>query len=147
MTGLSEKLKEIYGKYTEAGSGDRKRSLSELVRGWFSGKGKETLPIDKEFMEIVTECAKKIVEEGDREDALTAAELILGMPKTKKFNEQDLCFAAMHSNVTPLIPMLTDDDVKAVREMADRVPKQYRFPVYKDLVKALEQRLKDRTDG
>lgn len=142
MTQLSEKLKEIYGKYTEQGSGERKRSLSELVKGWFSGKGKETMPIDKEFMEIVTEYAGWIVKEGDREDALTAAELILGMPKTKKFSEQDLCFAAMHSNVAQFIPLFTDDDVKAVREMTRKVPKQYRFPVYKDLVKALDERLK-----
>ena len=142
MTQLSEKLKEIYGKYTEQGSGERKRSLSELVKGWFSGKGKETMPIDKEFMEIVTEYAGRIAEEGDREDALTAAELILGMPKTKKFSEQDLCFAAMHSNVAQFIPLLTDDDVKDVREMTQKVPKQYRFPVYKDLVKALDERLK-----
>ncbi|MBQ7699171.1 MAG: hypothetical protein IJT49_02375 [Clostridia bacterium] len=142
MTELSEKLKEIYGKYTEQGSGERKRSLSELVKGWFSGKGKETMPVDKEFMEIVTEYAGRIVKEGDREDSLTAAELILGMPKTKKFSEQDLCFAAMHSNVAQFIPLFTDDDVKAVREMTQKVPKQYRFPVYKDLVKALDERLK-----
>ena len=137
MTELCEKLKEIYGKYTEVGGGERKRSLSELFKGWFSGQGKETMPVDKEFMEVVTEYTKKIAEEGDREDAL-----ILGMPKSKKFSEQDLCFAAMHSNVAQLIPLFTDDDVKAVRELTQNVPKQYRFPVYKDLVKALDERLK-----
>ena len=142
MTELCEKLKEIYGKYTEVGGGERKRSLSELFKGWFSGQGKETMPVDKEFVEVVTEYTKKIAEEGDREDALTAAELILGMPKSKKFSEQDLCFAAMHSNVAQLIPLFTDDDVKAVRELTQNVPKQYRFPVYKDLVKALDERLK-----
>ena len=141
MTELSEKLKEIYGKYNDTREYDRKRSLGELVKGWFSGHGKETLPVDKEFMDLVTECAKRIPEQGDREDALTAAELILGMPKTKKFTEQDLCFAAMHSNVAPLLPLLTDDDVKHVRELAQNVPKQYRFPVYKDLMKAVDERL------
>lgn len=142
MTELSEKLKEIYGKYTEVGGGERKRSLSELVKGWFSGKGKETMPVDKEFMEVVTEYAKKIADGGDREDALAAAELILGMPKNKKFSEQDLCFAAMHSNVAQLIPLFTDGDAEYVLELTRKVPKQYRFPVYKDLVKALDERLK-----
>ena len=142
MTELSDKLKEIYEKYTEKGSGERKRSFGDLFKGWFSGKGKETPPIDKEFMELVTEYAGRIAEEGDREDALAAAELILSLPKSKKYSEQDLCFAAMHSNVTPLIPLFTDDDVKNVRELTKNVPKQYRFPVYKELVNALDERLK-----
>ena len=141
MTELGEKIKEIYEKYGETKDLDRSRTLSERVRDWFSGKSRETLPVDREFMEKITEYAGRIPEEGDREDALSAAELILSMPKSRNFSEQDLCFAAMHSNVTTLLPKLTDGDVKYVRGLADKVPKQYRFPVYKELVKALDERL------
>lgn len=147
MTNISEELKQLYAKYKKDGGGERKRSLSEIFKGWISGNGKETLPVDKEFMELVTEYTGKIVKEGDRDDALTAAGLILSLPASKKFSEQDLCFAAMHSNVTPLIPLLTDEDVKAVREMTLRVPKQYRFPVYKELTQALDKRLNGEKNG
>ena len=53
MTELTEKINRLYEKYDEIASGQRKRSFGELFRGWFSGKGKEPLPVDTEFMETV----------------------------------------------------------------------------------------------
>ena len=144
MTGISEKLKEIYRKYGEAEAAVRKKSFADAVSDLFSSKEKEIPQIDREFMEIVTEYAGRIAEEGDREDALAAAELILSLPRNKKFSESAVCYAAMHSNVRTLLPRLTDDDVKTVRGLAEQVPKQYRFPVYKDMINALDERLKNK---
>ena len=140
MTELTEKFKKLYDKYAEIGSGPRKRSFGDLFKGWFSGKGKEPDPMDTEFMACVEEQTDKIKEEGDAEDAFNAVILILSKPDTKKFNEQDIVYAAMYKNAVKLVPMLKDEDIGKVNEAADKVPKQYRFPVYKDLRQALKKR-------
>lgn len=143
MTELTEKLKAVYEKYAEIGAQPRKRSLSEIFKGWLYGQGKETHPLDSEFMEIVKKLTAQIKENGDCEDAAAAAELILSLPRTKKFSEQDVVYVAMYADVIPLIPMLSDNDVKKIREIADQVPKQYRFPVYKDLTQKLDGKIKN----
>ena len=143
MTQLTQELKTIYEKYGEAGSQPRKRSFGELFKGWFSGHGKETLPIDSEFMDTVAKKTAEIRETGDAEDAAAAAELILSQPRSKKFSEQDVVYAAMYANIIPLVPMLTDDDVKRINDCAEQVPKQYRFPVYKDLRQKLDDRIRN----
>ena len=138
MTELTEKINRLYEKYDEIASGQRKRSFGELFRGWFSGKGKEPLPVDTEFMETVEALTDRIKDEGDAEDALSASLLILSRPTSKKFNEQDIVYAAMYKNAVKLVPILNDADVQKVSEAADKVPKQYRFPVYKELTQALK---------
>ena len=140
MTELTEKFSRLYEKYEEIGSGPRKRSFGDLFKGWFSGKGKEPNPMDTEFMACVEEQTDKIKEEGDAEDALYAVLLILSKPTTKKFNEQDIVYAAMYKNAVKLVPKIPYDDLGIVNTAADIVPKQYRFPVYKDLRQALKER-------
>lgn len=137
MTELSVKINDLYKKYAETASGPRKRSFSELFKGWITGEGKQTLPIDTEFMSLVEELTDKIKEEGDGDDALSASLLILSKPESRDFSEQNTVYAAMYKNIIKLIPKLSRDDAAKVTEAADRVPKQYRFPVYKDLRKAL----------
>ena len=138
MTELTEKINRLYEKYYEIASGPRKRSFGELFKGWFSGKGKEPLPVDTEFMETVEALTDRIKDEGDAEDALSASLLILSRPTSRKFSEQDIVYAAMYKNAVKLVPMLNDADMQKVTGAAEKVPKQYRFPVYKELTQALK---------
>ena len=140
MTELSEKISRLYEKYDEIASEPRKRSFGDLFKGWFSGKGKEALPVDTEFMKTVEALTDRIKDEGDAEDALNATLLILSRPTSKKYSEQDIVYAAMYKNAAKLVPMLNDADVQKVTEAADKVPKQYRFPVYKELRQALKEK-------
>ncbi|MBR4256947.1 MAG: hypothetical protein IKQ18_07245 [Clostridia bacterium] len=140
MTELTDKFKRLYDKYANIGSGPRKRSFGELFKGWFSGKGREALPVDTEFMACVEEQTDKIRDEGDAEDAYNAVLLILSKPDTKKFSEQDIVYAAMYKNAIKLVPKIPDTELARVNEAMDKVPKQYRFPVYKELKEALKER-------
>ena len=140
MTELTDKINELYEKYGVAASGPRKRSFSELFKGWFTGQGKQALPVDTEFMETVEELTERIKDEGDADDAVSASLLILSQPKSKKFSEQDIVYAAMYKNVIKLVPLIPDEELGKINEAADKVPKQYRFPVYKDLRQALKER-------
>ena len=141
MTELTEKFSRLYEKYAEIGSEQRKRSFGDLFKGWFSGKGKEALPVDTEFIACVEEQTDRIKDEGDAEDALNAVLLILSKPNTKKFNEKDIVYAAMYKNAIKLVLIIPYEDLGKVNEAADKVPKQYRFPVYKELRETLKERL------
>ena len=66
--------------------------------------------------------------------------LILSKPDTKKFSEQDIVYAAMYKNAIKLVPKIPDTELARVNEAMDKVPKQYRFPVYKELKEALKER-------
>ena len=143
MTEATVKLIALYEKYDEASALPRKRSFGDLFKGWFSGVGKSALPEDTDFMSKVETLTGRIAEEGDAEDALSASLLILSRPQNKKFAERDVVFAAMYRNVTKLVPLLGDDGVREVSEAAEKVPRQYRFPVYKDLTAALNERLEN----
>ena len=141
MTELTEKINALYEKYGEISSEPRKRGLGDLFVGWFSGRGKKANHDDTGFMSDVEALTDAIVSDGDGEDALSASLLILSQPQSKKFSEVDIVYAAMYKNVTKLVPLLNDGDVVKVSEAADKVKKQYRFPVYKELVAALKERL------
>ena len=143
MTELTEQLKEIYDKYAEVRNQPAKRAFGDMIKGMLSSHGKETHPIDAEFIELVSKQTEAIKENGDADDISAAAELILSQPRSKKFRERDATYIAVYGNVIKLIPLMTDDAVKKTYAEAEQVPKQYRFPVYKELKQKLAERMKN----
>ena len=146
MTELSEKLNALYKEYGEASPEKRSRGFGDLFKGWFSGNGRPLLPDDSRFISSVEKLTDKIAEEGDAEDALSASLLILSRPQTKRYGEQGVVYAAMYKNAVKLVPMLSEDGLRQVSEAAAKVPRQYRFPVYKELVNKLAERLDELSD-
>jgi hypothetical protein len=134
---MIERLRELYEKYAVEGLQERKRSIGDAFRGWFSGRGKDPAPVDVDFMNEVAECAEQIRSSGNGNDAFEAARIILSLPRSKKFSQRDLVFAAIHSRVTPLVPLLDAAQRGEVLKLMEEVPKAYRFPVYKELKQAL----------
>ena len=135
---MVEKLRELYGKYAVEGQQERKRTIGDAFRGWFSGKGKDTDPVDAGFMNEVAACVDQIRESGNSDEAFEAVGLILSLPRSKKFSQRDLVFAAMHSRAIPLVPLLDGQHRSEVLKLMEEVPKAYRFHVYKELKQALE---------
>ena len=130
---MIEKLKELYEKYDVAGSEPRPTTVGDAFRGWFSGKGREQAPVDSGFMKEAEQCVLSIREDPQPGEALEAVKLILSRPRTKKFNQRDLVFAAMYARAVDLLPLLNAEELRETLAAADEVPKPYRFPVYKEL--------------
>ncbi len=130
---MIEKLKELYEQYYISGSGPRPSSIGDAFRGWFSGKGREPAPVDSGFMSEAEQCVAAILEAPQPGEALEAVKLIFSRPRTKRFNQRDLVFAAMYARAADLLPLLGPEEVREAVKAMDEVPKTYRFPVYKEL--------------
>ena len=135
---MVEKLRDLYDTYAVEGQTPRKRSFADTFKGWFSGKGQETAPIDAGFMEEVEKCVAEVRESNEPGAAFEAVKIILSQPRSKKFSQQGLFFAAMHSKALELVPLLSSDERSQTLELMKEVPKAFRFPVYKELKEALE---------
>lgn len=136
---MVETLKDLYETYAVEGKAPPKQSFADAFKGWFSGKGRETPETDASFMEEVDKCVTEIRESNDPAKAFEAVQIILSQPRAKKFTRQGLFFAAMHSKALVLVPLLKSEDRVRALELMQKVPKAYRFPVYKELKEALEK--------
>ena len=138
---MVEKLREIYERYDVDGAEPRPTSFGEAFKGWFTGKGRGMSEVDETFAAEARECVKEISESGEPGDALEAIKIIFSRPQTKKFSQRDLMFAAMHSLAGEFIPKLNEAELQEALASMDGVPKQYRFPVYKDAREQIKARL------
>ena len=138
---MVEKLRAIYEKFDADGAEPRSSSFGEAFKGWFSGKGRGMSEVDEAFATEARECVNDISGSGEPGDALEAVKIIFSRPQTKKFSQRDLMFAAMHSLAGELIPKLNEAELREALASMDGVPKQYRFPAYKELRKKAEKLL------
>ena len=85
------------------------------------------------------ECAALIAEAPDQ--AFSAASVILSQPRSKKAEERDVLLAAMYSVIPELLPCISTDELKRLRELAAEVPRMYRFPVYTQFMQKIDEML------
>ena len=91
-------------------------------------------------MKNVEACVNEIAAGGNGDEAFAALSVILSQPRGKKFNSRDLVYAAMHSHGLKLVPLLNGGQAGELAKSAEEIPKPYRFPAYKQFVKALNEK-------
>ena len=137
---MIEEFRQLYADYISATDVPEKRGFLDIFRGWFTGRGREMSEKDRNFMESVGEYVKKIAEEAP-DQAFSAASVILSQPRSKKAEERDVLLAAMYSVIPELLPCMSTDELKRLRELAAEVPRMYRFPVYKQFMQKIDEML------
>ena len=138
---MIERLKQIYSDYLGENAPARKRTFADAFKGWLSGRGKGALPQDSRFAEDVAACVAEIARENAPKTAFAAMEVLLSHPDKTGEYDQNLMLAAVHRNGLQLAPLLSAEEAAAALAMLDRVPKQYRFPVQKELKQKLQAQL------
>ncbi|MBO4327166.1 MAG: hypothetical protein J5950_07830 [Clostridia bacterium] len=135
-----DELKEIYDQYIIDSAEPQSRTIGDLFRGWFSGKGRGNTEADEKFMNSIELCVSELAADESGNEAFEALSLILSRPRGKKFNSRDLVFAAVHSYGERLVPLLDDSQAQELLIKAEEVPKPYRFPAYKQLVQSITEK-------
>lgn len=138
---MIEEIKQLYSEYLKATETPPKRTFADLFRGWFTGHGRDMSETDRAFTDELDLYVKRITEECP-EEAYGAARVILSVPRTKKFTERDLMFAAMHSKAAELLPCMSKSEAQELLAVTEEIPRQYRFPVYKRLVEQINEKIK-----
>ena len=138
---MIERLKQIYSDYLDANAQPRKRTFADAFKGWLSGRGKGALPQDTRFADDVAACVAEIARENAPKTVFAAMEVLLSHPDKTGEYDQNLMLAAVHRNGLLLAPLLSAEEAAEALAMLDRVPKQYRFPVQKELKQKLQAQL------
>ena len=138
---MIEEIKQLYSEYLKATETPPKRTFADLFRGWFTGRGRDMTDTDRAFADELSLYVDRIVNECPKE-AYGAACVILGVPVTNKFTGRDLMFPAMHSKVAELLPCMSKSEAEELLAVMGKVPRLYRFPVYKQLTEQINQIIK-----